>query len=94
MSDKLDKKTEAEAPKPLKKFKVVIHSEPEGGDQGDVLIGHNFKLIQIKRNTEVTIDENFLMVLKSSVINTHVKGEDDKMHPVSVPRYSFTAEPV
>lgn len=78
----------------LKKYKVTIHSEPEGGDQGDVLIGHNFKLMQIKRNTPVEIDENFLAVLKSSVVNTVVKGEDDKMHPVQIPRYSFSTEAV
>ena len=96
MSDKLEKAEAAEpkAAKALKKYKVTIHSEPEGGDVGDVIIGHNFRLLQIKRNVSVEIDENFLNVLKSSVINTHVKGEDDKMRPVQVPRYSFTAEPV
>lgn len=78
---------EAAAPK---KFKVTIHSEPEGGDKGDVIIGHNFRLVQIKRNTQVEIDEHILEVLKSSVIDTHVKGEDDKMQPVQIPRYSFT----
>jgi hypothetical protein len=36
--------------------------------------------------------EHILDVLKSSVIDTHVKGEDDKMHPVQIPRYSFTSE--
>lgn len=78
---------EAAAPK---KFKVTIHSEPEGGDKGDVIIGHNFRLVQIKRNTPVDIDEQILEVLKSSVIDTHVKGENDKMQPVQIPRYSFT----
>lgn len=77
-----------------KKFKVTIHSEGEGGDKGDVLIGHNYKLVQIKRNVEVILDENFLAVLKSSVIDTMVKGEDDKMHAVKVPRYNYSAEPV
>jgi len=78
----------------LKKFKVTIHSEPEGGDKGDVIIGHNFRLVQIKRNEPVEIDEHILNVLKSSVIDTHVKGDDDKMRPVQIPRYSFTSEAI
>lgn len=77
-----------------KKYKVTIHSEPEGGDKGDVIIGHNFRLVQIKRNVPVEVDEQILDVLKSSVIDTHVKGEDDKMHPVQIPRYSFTSEAI
>lgn len=83
-----------EATKALKKYKVTIHSEGEGGDKGDVVIGHNYKLIQIRRDSEVVIDENFLGVLKSSVIDTVVKGEDGKMNPAKQPRYNFTAEPV
>jgi hypothetical protein len=82
------------AKKALQKFKVTVHAEPEGGDQGDVILGHNYKLLQIKRGTEVVIDENFLGVLKSSVIDTVVKGEDGKMHPAKQPRYNFTVEPV
>lgn len=85
----------AKASKALKKYKVTIHSEGEGGDKGDVLLGHNFKLMQIKRNVPVEIDENFLNALKSSVINTHVKDEDSgKMRPVQIPRYSFDIEAV
>jgi len=80
--------------KALRKYKITVHSEGEGGDKGDVLIGHNFQLLQIRRDVEVVIDENFLNVLKSSVIDTHVKGDDDKMRAVKIPRYSFTAEPL
>jgi hypothetical protein len=96
MSDVAEKTGEAKAPKAkeLKKYKVTIHSEGEGGDKGDVLIGHNFKLIQIKRDCEVVIDENFLGVLKSTVIDTMVKDGEGKMKPAKVPRYNFTAEPV
>ena len=83
----------ADAPVVLKRYKVTIHSEGDGGDKGDVLLGHNFVLLQIKRDVEVEINELFLSVLKSSVIETHVKGDDDKMRPVKIPRYSFTAEP-
>lgn len=90
---KEDVKAAAKAKEP-RKYKVTIHSEGEGGDKGDVLLGHNFKLIQIKRDAEVVIDENFLNVLKASVVDTVVKGEDGKMHPVRVPRYNFSAEPV
>jgi hypothetical protein len=86
--------TKAPKTKELKKYKVTIHSEGEGGDKGDVLIGHNFKLIQIKRDCEVVIDENFLGVLKSTVIDTMVKDGEGKMKPAKVPRYNFTTEPV
>lgn len=82
---------EVKAPK---KYKVTIHSEAEGGDKGDVVLGHNYRLIQIQRGREVEIEECFLNSLKSSVIDTVVSDESGKMHPVKVPRYSFTAEPV
>lgn len=87
--------TKAKPPKvkELKKYKVTIHSEPEGGDKGDVVIGHNFRLVQIRRDEEVVIDENILNALKSSVIHTVIKGDDDKLRNVTIPRFSFTAEP-
>jgi hypothetical protein len=96
MSDTIETKDDTKTPKVKapRKYKITIHSDADGGDKSDVLIGHNFKLLQIKRNAEVEIDENFLNALKSSVIDTYVKGEDDKMHPVKVPRYSFSVEPV
>ena len=92
MSD-IETKDESKTPKAkaLRKYKITVHSE-ENGDKGDVLLGHNYKLMQIKRDVEVEIDENFLAVLKSSVIDTQVKGDDDKMHPVKIPRYSYSVE--
>ena len=86
--------TAGDEAKPLKRYKITIHSEGEGGDKGDVVIGHNFKLTVIQRDKEVEIDEHVLSVLKGSVIDTMVKGDYGKMHPVKVPRYNYTAEPV
>ena len=80
----------AEPVKPAKKVKITIHSDADGGDKGDVILVHNFKLLQIMRNQEVEIDQVYLDVLKSSVINTQVKGSDEKMHPVTIPRYAYT----
>lgn len=77
-------------PKAAKKVKITIHSDADGGDKGDVILVHNFNQIQIMRNKEVEIDEKFIDCLKGSMIQTMVKGEDDKMHPVSVPRYAYT----
>jgi hypothetical protein len=77
-------------PKAAKKVKITIYSDADGGDKGDVILVHNFNQIQIMRNKEVEIDEKFIDCLKGSMIQTLVKGEDDKMHPVSVPRYSYT----
>lgn len=83
-----------EVKKAPKKVKITIHSEGEGGDKGDVILVHNFRQIQIKRDVAVEIDECYLDVLKSSVIDTVVKGEDEKMRPVKIPRYSYSIEPV
>lgn len=94
MTEVVKEEVKAAKAKEPKKFKVTIHSEGEGGDKGDVLLGHNFRLIQIKRDSEVVIDECFLDVLKSSVVDTVVKDDDGKMRPIKVPRYNFTAEPV
>lgn len=84
--------TEATKSKAPKKVKITIHSEGEGGDKGDVILVHNFRQIQIKRDIAVEVDECYLDVLKSSVIDTVVKGEDEKMRPVKIPRYSYTVE--
>lgn len=76
--------------KAAKKIKITIHSDADGGDKGDVILVHNYQQVQIMRNKEVEIDEKYLECLKGSMIQTLVKGEDDKMHPVQVPRYSYT----
>jgi hypothetical protein len=91
MESRMTETIKAKAPK---MYKVTIHSEGEGGDKGDVILVHNYNQIQIKRDAEVEIDGRYIDVLKSSVIDTVVKGKDGKMQPVKVPRYNFTAEPV
>jgi len=68
-----------------KKYKITFH-----GEGGDVEIAHNFKLNVYKRNVETTIDENFLAVVKDAVVTTHIKGEDGKMKPVTIPQHSYT----
>lgn len=80
----------AEPVKPAKKVKITIHSDADGGDKGDVILVHNFVPIQIMRNHEVEIDARYLDCLKGSVIHTLVKGDDEKMHPVTIPRYAYT----
>lgn len=80
-------------PKAPKKVRVTIHGEGEGGDQGDVILVHNYRQIQIKRGEAVDIDECYLDVLRSSVIDTFVKGEDEKTRAVKIPRYSYSIEP-
>jgi hypothetical protein len=94
MSDTPETTVKEPKTKAPKRFKVTIHSDPDGGDKGDVILVHNFKQIQIMRNTEVEIDEAYVNVLNSSVIETKVKGDDDKMRDVKIPRYSFTSTPV
>lgn len=83
-----------EAKKAPKKVRITIHSEGEGGDKGDVILVHNYRQIQIKRDIPVEVDECYLDVLKASVIDTVVKGEDEKMRPVKIPRYSYSVEAV
>lgn len=87
-------KEKTKAAKAPRKYKITIHSEGSSGDAGDVLLGHNFRLLQIKRDVPVEIDEYFLEVLKSSMIDTQAKDENDKMKPVKIPRYNYTVEQV
>lgn len=87
-------KEKTKVAKAPRRYKVTIHSEGASGDKGDVLIGHNFRLLQIKRDVPVEIDEHFLEVLKSSMIDTQAKDENDKMVPVKIPRYNYSVEPV
>jgi len=76
-----------------KKFKLTIHAEPEGGDKGDVVIGHNYSLVQIKRGVAVVVDEGIIDALKATLIETQIQSEDGKMYPVQVPRYNYQIEP-
>lgn len=78
--------------KALKQYKITFHNG-DGDDSGDVVIGHNYKLNQYKRNVETTIDENFLGALKDAVIYTTVKSEDGKVTNITIPRFSYTVNP-
>jgi len=79
--------TEAAEKKPLKQYKITFH-----GEGGDVEIGHNYKLNLYKRNVETTIDENYLNVLKHSVITTQIQDSDGKWKAVSIPTYQYSVE--
>lgn len=73
-----------------KKYKVTIHSTEDDG--GDVLIGVNGDLLQIKRNAEVVIGEAHLEALKNAKIDTILKDPDTgKERPITIMRFPFTA---
>lgn len=76
-----------------KLFEITFHSG-ENDDTSDVVIGWNAKLNQYKRNIKATIDENFLGVLKDAVIYTTVKKDDGTVMNVTIPRYSYTVNPL
>jgi hypothetical protein len=86
-------KVEKPAKKAVKLYEITFHSG-DNDDNSDVVIGWNAKLNQFKRNVKTTIDENFLGVLKDAVIHTTVKGEDGKVTNVSIPRFSYTVNPL
>lgn len=73
--------------KALKQYKITFH-----GEGGDVEIGFNYKLNLYKRNVETTIDENYLNVLKHSVITTQVQDAEGNWKKVSIPTYQYTLE--
>lgn len=75
--------------KELKQYKITFH-----GEGGDIEIAHNYKLNVYKRNVETTIDENYLAVLKHAVVQTQVKGDDDKLKNVTIPQHNYTIEPL
>jgi hypothetical protein len=80
---------EAPVKKELKKYRITFH-----GEGGDIEVGHNFKLNLYKRNVETIIDENYLDVVKHSVITTQVQDSDGKWKAVSIPTFQYTAEPI
>lgn len=96
MSEVMEKpEVKERAPKAAapKMYRVTINSGEDKGDKGDVFLSHNYKPILIKRDEPVVISEHYLDVLKHSVIETFIKGEDGKEHPVRIPRYSYNVEP-
>lgn len=94
MSEVIEKPAEKKAAvAPLAMFKVTIHSGEDKGDKGDVVMAHNYKQIVIQRDQEVTINENFLNVLKHAVVETSIKSDDGKITQVKIPRFSYTVTP-
>lgn len=78
---------EVKAEKP-KRWKVTIHSI--NGDNSDVVVGHNFKINQYKRNVEVEMDDNYLEVLKGAVVHTTVQDQNGVETEVSIPMHAYT----
>lgn len=93
MSEVMDKPEVKERAPKAKAFRVTVHSGEDKGDKGDVFLSHNYKPILIQRDQPVVLDERYVDVLKHSVIETIIKGEDGKEHPVRIPRYSYSVEP-
>lgn len=85
------KPIKAEIPK---MFHVTIHSGEDVGDKGDVFLAHNHKSILIQRDKEVTISEYFVDVLRHTVVETVVRGEDGAERTVKIPRFAFNVSPV
>jgi hypothetical protein len=74
-----------------RKFKVTIHSSDDG-DGADVLVGVNGNLVQVQRNKEVILGEEFVEALKNAKIETFTKSPDTgKEMPITIPRFPFTA---
>lgn len=78
-----------------RKFRVTIMATE--GETGDVKLGVNGHMIQIKRGVPVVIDEAYLEVLKNTIIHT-VKHDDSTgstvVQAMSIQRLPFSAEPV
>lgn len=75
--------------KKLKQYRITFH-----GEGGDIEIGHNYKLNLYKRNVPTTIDENYLNVLKASVVTTQIQDSDGNWKSVSIPTYQYTLEEI
>jgi len=76
-----------------KMFKLTIRSGEDESEKGDVVLSHNYKQIQIKRDQEVVVGEQYIEVLKHAVMHTETKDANGKMRSASVSRFSFQAEP-
>lgn len=87
ITEKPEKHVKTEKPKALKVYKITFH-----GEGGNIEIGHNYKLNSYPRNIETTIDENYLGVLKASVIHTTTQDAEGNNKDVKFPSYSYTLE--
>lgn len=75
-----------------KKWRVkVLATETE---TGDVPLGVNGHMIQVRRGVEVVIDEAYVEALRNAIIDTTAKDADGVLRTQQVQRYPFTAVPV
>lgn len=94
MSEAKSATAETVAAKPLKMYKLTIHSGQDVGSKSDVFLALNYEGIQIQRDKEVIISEDLLGVLKGTVIETTVKGEDRIVRNIKIPTYSYSSQAI
>lgn len=78
-----------------RKFRVTIMATE--GETGDVKLGVNGHLVQIKRGVPVVLDEAYVEVLRNTVINTvhhNDNGERSVVQAVSIQRLPYQADPL
>jgi hypothetical protein len=73
-----------------KRFKVMINQQDSFDGKYDVPLGVNGVVHQIKRGVEVILDEDYLQVLKDSIIDQVVQDGEGNDEIVKIARYSFS----
>ena len=85
---------EKTAPSPVakkkKKYRVIINQQDSFDGKYDVPLGVNGVVHQIKRGVEVELDEDYLQVLKDSVIDQVVQDGEGNDEIIKIARYSFS----
>jgi len=64
------------------------------GEGGDVELVHNYKLNIYKRNEKCLINEDFLHVVKSAVVQTEVQDGENSTKSVRIPQLTYELEAV
>lgn len=85
----LDKDAKPARKKDLKRFLITFT-----GEGGDVMIGHNYKLNVYQRNVQVEIDENYLQVVKDSVVTSDVPDGKGGFITKRNPVYQYELEAI
>lgn len=78
-----------------RKFRVTVMATE--GETGDVKLGVNGHLVQIKRGVPVVLDEAYVEVLRNTVINTihhNDDGERSIVQAVAIQRLPYQADPL
>lgn len=81
---------EPEAPKPARRFELMIDEQDNNDSNGDVFVGLNGYAYLIKRGKKVIVPEGVLNVLRESIIDKIQRNRDTgEERIVSVPRFSI-----